>query len=61
MEPGDILHQFGGMDRIDNNIGYTYNNVLPCCGTCNKIRGDRLTVDEMKYVMEKLIEYRKNK
>lgn len=47
------------LDRIDNSKGYDINNVIPCCGDCNKLRGDRLTVDETKYIMEKLIEYRK--
>ena len=36
-----------GLDRINNNEGYTLKNVLPCCGTCNKIRGATISVDEM--------------
>ncbi len=28
-------NQINGIDRIDNNIGYTYENVTSCCGTCN--------------------------
>lgn len=24
-----------GIDRIDNNVGYTAINVIPCCTTCN--------------------------
>lgn len=56
----DLLLEFGtGLDRIDNSLGYTVNNVLPCCGNCNKIRGDYLTVDEMVHVMSSLMEYRK--
>ena len=27
-----------GIDRIDNNIGYEKNNVLPCCGDCNYMK-----------------------
>jgi len=27
-----------GLDRQDNNIGYTYDNVLPCCSTCNMMK-----------------------
>jgi hypothetical protein len=47
-----------GLDRIDNSKGYAVDNVLPCCGSCNRTRGDRLTVEEMKFVMIKLISYR---
>ena len=56
-----IPHMFGGMDRIDNKKGYIIDNVLPCCVTCNKIRGESLTVDEMKFIMVKLEEFRKRK
>lgn len=27
--------KYNGLDRLDNNKGYTLNNVVPCCGTCN--------------------------
>ena len=26
---------YNGIDRIDNNKGYTMNNVVPCCKRCN--------------------------
>jgi hypothetical protein len=47
-----------GLDRIDNDKGYTIDNVLPCCTVCNQIRGDNLTVDEMKVAMEAVLRYR---
>ncbi len=28
-----------GLDRVDNNIGYNIRNVIPCCFTCNKMKG----------------------
>lgn len=26
---------YNGLDRVDNTGGYTIENVVPCCGTCN--------------------------
>lgn len=37
-----------GLDRIDNLKGHLKDNVLPCCTKCNRTRGDRFTVEEMK-------------
>lgn len=50
-----------GLDRIDNSLGYSIENVVPCCGSCNGIRNDFLSFDEMKFVMGALIEYRRNR
>lgn len=30
---------YNGIDRKDNNIGYTINNVVSCCGECNLMKG----------------------
>jgi len=27
-----------GIDRIDSSLGYVSGNVVPCCGTCNKMK-----------------------
>jgi hypothetical protein len=37
-----------GLDRIDNSVGYTANNVLSCCTECNVARSDHFTPEEMK-------------
>jgi len=52
-----------GLDRIDNDksIGYTVDNVLPCCGDCNRLRGDRLTVEETVAAVKAVLELRKSK
>lgn len=34
---GDIV--YNGIDRIDNEVGYEYGNVISCCGRCNKAKG----------------------
>jgi len=48
----------GGLDRINNNRGYHADNVLPCCGTCNRIRGREISVDEARAMIELLIRIR---
>ncbi len=45
----------GGLDRIDNTLGYTKENVLPCCTTCNRIRSNTFAVEEMREIGELLI------
>jgi hypothetical protein len=56
---GGMLPESGcGLDRINNNLGYTLNNVVPCCGACNQIRNVHLTYDEMKVAMKAIVEYR---
>ena len=47
-----------GLDRINNDLGYTLDNVVPCCGPCNQIRNVHLTHDEMKVAMKAIVEYR---
>ena len=36
-----------GCDRLDNSRGHTMDNVVPACGDCNIMRGDRFTHEEM--------------
>jgi hypothetical protein len=57
---GDSLLNKSGssLDRRDNNLGYSLENVLPCCGKCNKIRNTFLTVEEMKVAMTAVLLYR---
>jgi len=44
--------EFVGCDRIDNNKGHTKDNVVPCCVTCNTVRGNNFTFEEMKILGE---------
>lgn len=47
-----------GLDRIDNSTGYTIENVLSCCGSCNSVRGDILTVEETRVAIDAVLELR---
>jgi hypothetical protein len=56
---GMLLDETGcGLDRRNNSIGYTIENVLPCCGVCNQIRNVHLTVKEMEVAMGAVLMYR---
>lgn len=37
-----------GLDRIDNSLGYTLTNVVPCCRYCNQMRSNIFTYQEFK-------------
>ena len=54
---GDFL--YNGLDRIDNNKGYTIDNVVPCCKICNHAKNN-LTLEEfqgwLKRTYNKLIQ-----
>lgn len=38
---------YNGMDRVDSTKGYTLDNIVPCCGICNRAKYT-LTVEEFK-------------
>lgn len=47
-----------GIDRIDNKIGYEYNNVCPCCEMCNRAKRG-MPVDDFKDWIKRIINNRK--
>jgi len=40
-----------GLDRKDNSKGYSIGNVAPCCPTCNYVKRDEFTYEEMVTVL----------
>jgi len=44
------------IDRKDNNIGYCINNITLCCFTCNTIKNNFLTYEEMLKIGREIIE-----
>jgi hypothetical protein len=45
-EAGDVFPH-NGVDRLDNSVGYTVANSVPCCKPCNQAKNDR-SVDEFR-------------
>ena len=50
------LYVFNGIDRIDNDIGYIFQNCVPCCEICNKAK-HALTINEFLSWIARLVEY----
>ena len=42
-----------GLDRVDNNKGYTIDNVVPCCKRCNYAKNNQ-TPREFKEWVKKV-------
>jgi hypothetical protein len=47
--PGSL--QGVGLDRMDSKKGYLLDNVVTCCGFCNKLKNNLLTTDETLQVV----------
>lgn len=56
---GDQVYTYGqgvfkrnGIDRLNNNLGYTLNNVVPCCDKCNTAKMDISENDFYKWIQK---------
>ncbi len=49
---------YNGIDRKDNQKGYSRGNSVPCCGVCNSIKGAHLSFNEMKAAMRAVLRVR---
>jgi len=47
-----------GLDRIDNDKGYEFFNVLPCCKICNHMRNRHFSVEETRIMAQTIIALR---
>lgn len=50
-----------GMDRIDNDNGYEFMNVLPCCKICNQMRNKHFSVEETRIMAQTVIALREKR
>jgi 5-methylcytosine-specific restriction endonuclease McrA len=41
-----------GIDRINNRVGYTFDNVTTCCSTCNRMKHTMDIIDFAKHVVK---------
>ena len=41
---------YNGLDRTDNSKGYTPDNVVPCCGVCNRNKGKMSSQEFISWV-----------
>jgi hypothetical protein len=48
----------GGLDRLNNEKGYIKDNVVSCCGNCNRVRCDVLSVEEMQTAVTAILALR---
>lgn len=55
----EVKSKSSGLDRIDNSKGYHIDNVVRCCSFCNYIRGNLLTTEETKSIVNLLKKLRK--
>lgn len=46
------------LDRKNNDLGYSKENCVVCCITCNRTKGNRYTFEEFVVMMTALREYR---
>lgn len=47
---------YNGVDRVENDKGYTPKNVLPCCKKCNSMKGTYSLV-EFKKLIRAILEH----
>lgn len=55
---GTTQYRYNGIDRLDSSLGYTVDNCVPCCGTCNKMKL-RLSKDDFLTHIEDIHKHQK--
>jgi hypothetical protein len=50
--------RINGLDRVNSSLGYTVNNVVSCCASCNRAKMD-LSLDEFLLKIKKIYKWLK--
>jgi hypothetical protein len=51
--------EYSGVDRVDSSLGYSVDNVVPCCDMCNRMKLDYnidVWINKMKQILKNLEE-----
>ena len=51
--------KYNGLDRLNNDIGYVIENVVPCCFVCNRAKNSMGYQEFIEYIND-MIQYRSN-
>ena len=47
-----VTFKYNGLDRIDNNLSHTIDNVVPCCKWCNIAKLDLNVIDFKNWIIK---------
>jgi len=56
----NYLLKYNGLDRLNNNLGYSKDNCVPCCFTCNQMKGTQSYGNFINH-MKTIIKYREER
>lgn len=45
-------YRFNGVDRVDNTLGYSVENVVPCCSMCNNAKATSTTEEFLSWAKQ---------
>jgi len=51
--------KYNGLDRLNNDIGYVIENVVPCCFVCNRAKNSMGYQEYIEYI-DNMIQWRRN-